>query len=172
MEMNHFEFKCSRCDEIHKGIPGFSSQAPIYYYGIPEKERANRIKLTDDTCILDSKDFFVKGCLEIPVEGADEPFVFSSWISLSERSFLRFLDLFELDDRENEEPMAGWYSSWLWEFESTEKLKARIHFRNNGIRPLIELEPTEHPLAIAQRKGFSQHDIVSIFEYYTFGKKL
>lgn len=169
--MEGFEFTCSCCDEIHKGVPGFGTKAPIYWYSIPESEKKERIELSSDTCILDQEHFFVKGCLELPVQTAEEPFIFSSWISLSKENFLKFLDLFEVTFRENEEPMVGWYSSWLWPFTDTEKLKARINFRNDGTRPSIELEPTEHPLSIAQREGLSKKELIKIFEYYTFGKE-
>jgi hypothetical protein len=30
-----------------------------------------------------------------------------------------------------------------------------VHLRGGGIRPFIELEPTDHPLAIEQREGIS-----------------
>ena len=36
MEIDLFEFKCSCCNEIHKGVPAFGAEAPIYYYSIPE----------------------------------------------------------------------------------------------------------------------------------------
>ena len=29
------------------------------------------------------------------------------------------------------------------------------HFRGDGLRPAIELEPTDHPLAVDQRDGIS-----------------
>ena len=34
-------------------------------------------------------------------------------------------------------------------------LKTRVHLRDDGMRPLIELEPTDHPLAVEQRAGIS-----------------
>lgn len=168
--MDDFEFKCSQCDEVHKGVPGFGTKAPIYYFGIAEEERHQRAQLSSDTCIIDQKEYFVRGCLELPVTSTAEPFVFGAWISLSEEDFLRFLDLLDVAEREEEPPMVGWFSSWFWEYEQTERLKARIHFRNDGIRPLIELEPTEHPLALAQRQGLTRQETIGIYEYYTFDK--
>lgn len=37
----------------------------------------------------------------------------------------------------------------------TENLKTRVHLRDNGVRPYIELEPTNHPLAVEQRPGIA-----------------
>ncbi|MGK5025149.1 DUF2199 domain-containing protein [Janthinobacterium sp. RB2R34] len=30
-----------------------------------------------------------------------------------------------------------------------------VHIRDNGLRPCIELQPTEHPLAMEQRNGIT-----------------
>jgi hypothetical protein len=43
-------------------------------------------------------------------------------------------------------------------FPDTVNLKANIHTRAAGVSPLVELEPTEHPLAIALRQGISKED--------------
>lgn len=32
-------------------------------------------------------------------------------------------------------------------------LKTMAHFRTNGLRPWIEVEPTDHPLAVDQCEG-------------------
>jgi hypothetical protein len=39
--------------------------------------------------------------------------------------------------------------------KTTFLLKGRLHFRNDKRRPTIELEPTDHPLAVEQRKGIT-----------------
>lgn len=170
--LDEFEFKCSTCDEIHKGIPSFGTKAPNYYYSIPKNEISERVFLTTDTCVIDNKNFFVRGCLEFPVIGYLEKFSFGAWVSLSEENFYRFEELYDKENRENEVPMFGWFSSWIWPYyEDTENIKSRIHFRNNGIRPYIELEPTNHPLALAQTKGITEQDLYKIYEYYVHGKK-
>ena len=38
-------------------------------------------------------------------------------------------------------------------YPSTSGLKTKVHLRNKGVRPFVELEPTDHPLAVEQRKG-------------------
>ena len=82
-----FEFRCDACGEIHKGMPGFGADAPLSYYVIPEAERLTRCELGSDDCVIDRHSFFVRGCLEIPVQGVDEPLVWGVWVSLSEQSF-------------------------------------------------------------------------------------
>ena len=56
----------------------------------------------------------------------------------------------------------GWLSSILPTYPSTLHLKTHVHTRPIGIRPLIELEPTDHPLAREQRMGITWERVLEI----------
>ncbi len=123
-------------------------------------------------CVIDDKYFFVLGCLELPVAGYHEPFVFNAWVSLSENNFQLFIERFETELRDHFEPMFGWLSSGLWPYyDGHQNIKTRIHFRNKGIRPFIELEPTDHKLARAQSEGIAPEKVIEMYEYYVHGKQ-
>jgi hypothetical protein len=150
-----FRFKCTSCDEWHEGMPTFGADAPLYLYGIPAEEGTSRCVLEADTCVVDQEHFFVRGCLEIPVQDETEPFIWGVWISLSRKSFEDFVACFDAPKRSHVGPFFGWLSTELALYPSTENLKTRVHLRDDGIRPYVELEPTNHPLAIEQRNGIS-----------------
>jgi hypothetical protein len=38
-----------------------------------------------------------------------------------------------------------------------------VHLRDHGIRPYIELEVTEHPLAVEQRSGITMQRVAEIY---------
>ena len=80
---------CSRCGEIHSGMPGYSFDAPWPWFIIPEKEGVSRGTLTTDYCILRNEDFFIRAYLEIPVIDHVEPFIRGVWVSLSRQNFER-----------------------------------------------------------------------------------
>jgi hypothetical protein len=48
-------------------------------------------------------------------------------------------------------------------YPSTISLKTRVHLRNNGVRPFVELEPTDHPLAVEQRTGITAARVAEIY---------
>ena len=56
----------------------------------------------------------------------------------------------------------GWLSNVVPTFENPFAQKCNVNVRPGGLRPLIELEPTDHPLAIAQRDGISLEDALQI----------
>jgi hypothetical protein len=63
-------------------------------------------------------------------------------------------------------PFFRWLSAELPLYPRTENLKTRVHLRDDGIRPYIELEPTDHPLAIEQRNGIGVDRIAEIYAHY------
>jgi Uncharacterized protein conserved in bacteria (DUF2199) len=86
-------------------------------------------------------------------------------VSLSRDSFTRVLSLWTTPGRECEQPYFGWMSTELPMYQpSTPLLKTRVHTRPVGQRPLIELEPTDHPLAVEQRAGITLARLQEIAE--------
>ena len=164
-----FEFRCQTCDEIHKGMPSFGAVAPPSYYAVPEAERASRCELGSDHCAIDYELFFVRGCLEIPVHGADEPLVWGVWVSLSQQNFKAWLMAYEEQHRSHVGPFFGWLSAWFRPYPEVMNLRSRVHLRDNGIRPRIELEPTDHPLALEQHNGISIDRLAEIYAIMMHG---
>jgi len=124
-------------------MPGYAADAPLYFYSIPAPEHDEHCTLDADLCVVDQQHFFGRGCLEIPVHGETEPFVWGVWISLSKKSFDTFAASLDLARRSHLGPFFGWLSAELPLYPTTENLKTRLHLRD-GIRPYIELEPTDH----------------------------
>lgn len=152
-------------------MPTFASEVPLYFFGIPEQERALRCELTSDTCVIDGDLFFVRGCIEIPVEHTSEPFIYGAWVSLSAQSFEAFVGCLDASRRAHIGPFFGWLSAELALYPSTENLKTRVHLRDDGIRPSIELEPTDHPLAVEQRNGIKSDRVAEIYAFYVHGQQ-
>ncbi|MFF5767240.1 DUF2199 domain-containing protein [Streptomyces tanashiensis] len=110
--------------------------------------------LSPDQCVIRGQHYFVKGLIEIPVIGSDEPFSWGVWVSLSRGNFSRAADLWDKPGREEEEPYFGWLTTELPIYPTTTlNLKTHVRTRPVGERPFVELEPTDHPLAVEQRTG-------------------
>jgi len=68
-------------------MPSFGADKPLSYYQLPGEERESRCDCGSDGCVIDKKYFFVQGCLELSVIGAEESFVWGVWVSLSQANF-------------------------------------------------------------------------------------
>ncbi|MFI8705965.1 DUF2199 domain-containing protein [Bacillus sp. NPDC077411] len=159
-EISYENFRCTHSE--HELPIGYGSDAPIYYYNIPENERHQRFEINSDICIMDEEYYFIRGCIEIPIINNNEVFIWNVWVSLSEESFSKTMELWETEERKTEEPYFGWLSTSIPGYPDTVNLKTHVYIRDIGIRPFIELEPTDHPLAVEQRKGITLERIAEI----------
>ncbi|WP_329176349.1 DUF2199 domain-containing protein [Streptomyces sp. NBC_01477] len=148
-------FICSRCGDHHAELPlGYSIAAPDIWE--PRFETDRDSTLSSDQCVIRGQHFFIRGLIEIPVIGGEDVFSWGVWVSLSKDNFARALEVWNTEGREAEKPYFGWLSTELALYsESTTDLKTNAHTRPVGSRPFIELEPTDHPLAVEQRTGIT-----------------
>ena len=155
------EFRCGCCGDTHVGWPDWHFGAPAPAGAVPPDERGARLDLTEDGCVIDEREFYAKGLLSLPVRGTGAALTWGVWVSLSEADFLAYARLFEDEAREPGASFLGWFSNAVPGFESEELLAARLQVREYPLRPWVELAPTEHPLAVAQREGLMREDAVA-----------
>lgn len=157
-------FECRTCGEYHAELPmEFGAEAPALYLNLSPEEQ-ERCELTEDVCVVDEKFFFLRGRLQLPVIDGDEPFTWGVWASLSKDSFQQTLANWDRDGRESMPPLFGWISTAIPLYPETIHLKSHVITQPIGFRPLIELEPTDHPLSIEQRNGITIDRVRQIAE--------
>jgi hypothetical protein len=159
-----FAFECATCGEYHVGMPTFGWDYPVQYLLVPENDRKRQVELTSDTCVINGEWFFVRGCLDIPVHGYEEPFSWGVWCSLSADNFKRFRGLLDDVGRGADESFFGWLCSAIPGYQKTQHLKTMVRIRPWPTRPFVELEPTAHPLAIEQHEGISAERVREIYD--------
>ena len=117
---------------------------PDPYFGVPEPERATRIKATSDTCSIDDEDFFIRGVILVPIRNHADHFGIGVWVSQKRENFQAYLDNFDSADIG---PFFGWLSNRIRFYQpETWALPTMAHFQGHNRRPLIKLKPSEHPL--------------------------
>lgn len=148
-------YQCSHCNSTHDEIPAFHADRPAQYWDVPEDRRDADVYLTSDACVIADRFFFVRGLVEIPIIAHNENFTWGVWVSLSEKNFFIWQENYETANREHLGPFFGWLCTQIPIYPETLHLKTMVHLRNNGIRPRIALEPTDHPLSIEQNEGIT-----------------
>ena len=75
MDGTRLPWTCGCCGKTFDTLPlDYGFDAPPQWHALPEGERESRGKLTPDLCTVDGQ-HYVRGCVELPVRGLDEPFV-------------------------------------------------------------------------------------------------
>lgn len=148
-----FKFMCTECGVLHEGAPSFSYPMPAYCHNVPATERAARTMLSADFCVVDNEFFFIRTCLEIPIHGYHEPFTWGVWVSVSRANYEIYKRGF--DDPDQSGSYFGWFDNSLPFYPDTLGLKTQANVQKDGKRPLLSLEPTDHPLSLDFQNGIS-----------------
>ncbi|WP_125775826.1 DUF2199 domain-containing protein [Antribacter gilvus] len=159
---------CATCGEAHSGLTMvFGPTAPDPWWLATDAEQADG-ELNADMCVLPGIDgtrhYFVRGHIEIPVlDDGVGTFVWSVWVSLSQASMSKQVAHWDDPARARLEPMFAWVCTRLPYEPTTSPMAARLHTREPGVVPWIELHPElDHPLVTEQLSGITMHRVAEI----------
>jgi hypothetical protein len=164
-----FRFQCNSCGETHEGVPTFGADMPSIAQWIPAEDRPSRVDLGTDDCVVDGERFLVRGCLEIPVQGEADPFVWGVWVDISQANFDQWVSAFKLKERSHVGPFPGYLGTALPCYPDTFNHHVVMHLRDDGIRPYIEVSQSNHPLHIEQCNGIAHERVAEIYQEVMHG---
>ncbi|WP_238015108.1 DUF2199 domain-containing protein [Dactylosporangium sp. AC04546] len=158
-------FVCACCGTDLGDVPSVWAFSAPDYWEAPEA--GDESFLEEELCCIDAPEleerhFFIRGLIEIPVDGFSDHLTYNVWVSLSPANFARAIERWDDPERATEQPYFGWLSNNIPGYPDTLQLKTRVHTREPGRRPFVELEPTDHPLAVEQRDGIAPHRLVEV----------
>jgi hypothetical protein len=160
---------CPSCGEAHRGLFDLALDRPDHCTGEPATARNAELDksgnfLSEDFCVLDGEHYFVRCVLSLPLLGASEThFGYGVWSTLSEANFDSYVESFDSEQQGGLGPWFGWFSNALKGYPDTLNLKCRVHPRDGRQRPIVALEPTEHPLAREQQVGISFDRVLDLY---------
>ena len=127
------------------------------YANLTREERDTRAEISSDQCIIDGQWFFIRGCLDVPVNESTEPFVWGLWASVREEVFDEISAAWEEPGRERiRGSFKGRLANSLSTYPTTLNMKTKIVIQPMGTRPLFILEELEHPFAAEQQSGITE----------------
>lgn len=157
-------YTCVCCGKTHDSLPDIGFDKPGYTHSIPKDDWPDRVQIDEDLCAVDNEHYFIRGVLLIPIKGLNDYLGFGVWVSQKKQNFFTYIDNYNSDEIG---PFFGWLSNELnYQGESTLNLKTMAHFQENGERPQVVLEETDHPLSIAQKDGITLDDAWKIVHEY------
>ena len=155
-------YTCTTCGQEHTDLPHIGSAAPFHWEDVLAKN-PNSL-LTTDLCIIEGRDFFVRGVIEIPVHDYEYEFGWGVWVSHKKENFATYRERFDTDAIG---PFFGWLCTKIdYCPDTTLDLKTMAHYRGGGFRPRIILEESQHPLYHQQRNGISLSEAWKLVHHY------
>jgi hypothetical protein len=166
---------CACCGMPLGAIDGaFAFRRPVQYFMVPEAQRADRVRDSDDVVIVDGRIFVIRGVMEIPIvdlEGTH--FEWGLWASVSPRTFARYDELYSVD-AEGEPPFPGLLAVSPATYPDLLDAPVTVQLRSASLRPLFHPTSFEHPLFREHRDGITQqrwHQIVAEIHAYQAEKR-
>jgi hypothetical protein len=153
-------YTCHVCGKSHNDVPmSFAVDYPDMYADLSKEERDARAVFGSDQCIIDNAWYFLRGCLQIPIIGSEEVFLWGLWALIKEEAFNEISDSWEEDGREQRHgPFKGRLANSLKIYPDSLNAKVRIILQPVGTRPLFELEEPERSIAVTQASGISKSE--------------
>jgi hypothetical protein len=160
---------CADCGVTHHGLIDLVSRQPVYWSGTDDIALNGALDLSgnflsEDFCVLEGQHFFVRATLQLPIQGSGgRQFGFGVWTTLSRQNFERYVENFDGGEQSELGPWFGWFSNRLEGYPDTINLKCQVHPRSGRMRPRLELEPTDHPLAVEQHTGITFDRVLELY---------
>ncbi|APW36689.1 hypothetical protein RD110_05355 [Rhodoferax koreense] len=164
-----FAFKCTCCGDIHEGSPSVGYRMPDQYTCLNEEQRASMGKISSDFCTIkheEGTDYFIRAVLEVPIHGVEEPYLWGVWVSLSERSFNRYVETY--DSPVEGDGFFGWVCNAIPAYPYDGSRAADVVVQLGGQRPKVVLhrgDPEDDPLVVDQVHGISVSRAQQIAEW-------
>ena len=162
-------WQCASCNETHVGLFDLGSARPDFWQDSEDPLPNSAISgathcLTQDFCVLDNEHYFARCVVRLPLVGAPGAyFAFGVWSTLSRQNFDKHVSTFDGGEQNGLGPWFGWFSNRLKGYPDTLNLKCQVHPQPGRQRPWLELEPTEHPLAIDSVQGITYERLLDIY---------
>jgi hypothetical protein len=126
---------------------------PYRYLSIPENEREARAVFDHDTCVIDGKDWSIRGTVTIPVRNRCDDLRLDVWVTVSEKDFNRLRG----GANSSECWAEGYIASRLPYYPDTLTAESPVildsYFRQMPTAVYPYLNSDLHLLALDQKKG-------------------
>ncbi len=155
--MENPPYACSVCGKLHPVADlSFATDFPDSYVNMSKDARDARALIGSDQCVIDQAQFYLRGCIELPVRESEGSFLWGVWARVHEVDFDEFAEYWETERREEMiGPYKGRLANSLSIYPETPNMKLEIQIQPVGSRPLFFLEDQDHPMTIEQRTGLS-----------------
>jgi hypothetical protein len=128
---------------------------PDPYFAIPEGERPERIYETDDICVIDETQHFVRGVLEAPISDTEDRFAWGVWALVDRHDFNDYVTAWVNKTEDDMPSFGGKVPGGIATCPDSDLIEVTVRPRSGGLRPTFTVCSADHPLGIAQRTGIS-----------------
>lgn len=155
-------YKCGICGKVHDGLPmDIAYKNPADFFKIPPNERSARIYKTDDVCVIDDKEFYIRGVFPLPVIDSSDEFRWGVWARVNESDFQTYAENWDGSISANLPALRGCLSGGIKEYPDSDMTEVEIFLQQDNQRPIFRVLSTENQLGLDQQKGITMEKVHS-----------
>ena len=155
--MSSFSYVCPCCGLMHVGLPALGFRAPLYWNdGVAQAEGE---RLDSDLCVIGGQDYFIRCVLNMPIQNSSAVLGWGVWLSQSRANFELYADQAAAETIPHRITF-GYLANRIPGYPDTLSLHANAHWQTDGLRPIVELKETDHPLYRNWAEGISREQAI------------
>ena len=141
-----------------------SYKNPADYFKIPPNERAKRVQITEDVCVIDNNEFYIRGVLPLPIIDSNDDFRWGVWARIEKQDFMIYLKYWDGNIPEKLPALSGHLSGEIKDYPESDMLPVEIYLQSKNQRPIFKVLSAKTPLGIDQEKGITLEKVHSFVE--------
>jgi hypothetical protein len=127
-------------------------------------EQRESSSLDGELCFIESKRFFVRANVEIPVNDAPTELVYAAWVELGAEDMIRLVERWDAPDSAADPGYEGMLANDLAGYPETIGLATEVQTRQRGTRARAVISPGPHPLSVDLWEGITMSRVQAVAE--------
>ncbi len=149
---------CTECGREHPLEDlELTFRRPDVVAALATEERSARVQENKDLCVLDGERFVVRALLPLPVAEREQPYNVGLWVEVPRQTFERVYELWDEDSQADEPAFHVNLANDIPTYPPACGLPASLSLTGPTTRPVVTLNPAEHPLVREQSRGITAH---------------
>lgn len=139
---------------------------PDAVFGVPESEREQRVKASEDACIIDERLFFVRCVLGLPlVDQPDDQYHFGVWAQVGEADFVTLVRHWDDPMQDALPPFTAYLANHIPFCGDTVGLMADLQTTGSTTRPTLTVHDTQAVIGQLQQGGIYTNDAMRFLHF-------
>ncbi len=163
------KFSCDVCNQEHDLPLSMAFALPDFVNKLLPWDRESRVKMSEDWCIVDEKFFYLRSCLEVPIESVEKPFTWGVWVTIGLNDFDQTMEMWEDPERADEPEYVGTIANTMPSYNETRNVRVLIRTRKPGERPLVLIDDANHQLHKDQATSMPRQKVIELAKFVLHG---
>jgi hypothetical protein len=159
--------KCHKCGQYHDSHTiEVVFKYPDAYFDIPEEERSERVKKNDDICIIDEREYYIRGLLPIKTTLIKKKeYHWGVWVKVDADTYKIIYDNWDLENQDHITGLTGHLANDIKFYKRTLNKEVSILLTGNKTRPKFHFINDKRLISLQSEK-IGNKDLIEMYHFH------